>query len=135
MPMTMRDILAKTPETRRQNAAFVKVKAIRMQRTAYNTLKYFAQTYSTHDSKGDMKRGSPVVHNTVVETNGKQVVVECDCEDFWAVWEYALNKKKAARIKHSNGEPPNTRNPRMRPGCCKHVFELGLKLIQKGKVD
>jgi CRISPR/Cas system endoribonuclease Cas6 (RAMP superfamily) len=135
MAMKMRDVLAKTPESRRQNAAFVKIKNIRVQRTPYNTLKYLAQTYSTHDSKGDMKRGSPIVHQTMVETNGKQVVVDCDCEDHTFTWEVALNAKKAARIKNSNGEPPVVRNPKWRPGCCKHVFSLGRKLVQQGKVE
>jgi hypothetical protein len=135
MPMKMRDILAKTPESRRQNAAFVKVRNIRVQRTAYQTLKYIAQTYSTHDAKGDMKRGSPTVYETTVETNGKQVVVDCGCDDFKFVFEYALNLKKAARLKRSNGEPPIEKNPRNRPGCCKHLYTLGVKLIGNGKVD
>ncbi len=134
MAMKMFDILAKTPQSRRDNAASVRVKSMKMQRTNYNTLKYVAQTYSTHDAQGKAKRAKPVVHNTIIETNGKQVVVECDCEDFWAVWEFALHQHKAARIKHSNGLPPVDKNPRWRPGCCKHVFHFGQDLLRKGKV-
>lgn len=130
----MVQILAKTPQSRRDNAQFVHVRSAKMQKTSYGTLKYIAQTYSTHDANGLPKKGTPVMHQTIVETNGKQVVVECDCEDFWAVWEFALNQKRAARIKHSNGQPPVERNPKWRPGCCKHIFEFGSDLLRKGKV-
>lgn len=134
MAMTMLQILAKTPQSRRDNAAFVRVKSSKVERTKYETLKYIAKTYSTHDAKGQSKKGKPVEHTTIVETNGKQVVVECDCEDFWAIWEFALNQKKAARIKHSNGQPPVEKNPKWRPGCCKHLFFLGSDLLKKGKI-
>lgn len=134
MPMTMLQILGKTPQSRRDNAAFVRVKSAKVQNTPYKTLKYVAQTYSTHDANGQPKRAAPKTHTTTVETNGKQVVVECTCEDFWAVWEFALNQHKAARIKHSNGLPPVERNPKWRPGCCKHVFHFGQDLLRKGKV-
>jgi hypothetical protein len=135
MPMTMLQILGKTPQSRRDNAAFVRVKSAKMTRTNYNTLKYEAKTYSTHDANGQAKKSKPAIHTTIVETNGKQVVVECSCEDFWAVWEFALNQKKAARIKHSNGQPPVERNPKWRPGCCKHVFHFGQDLLRRGKVS
>lgn len=135
MPMTMHGILSKTPQSRRDNSRFVVVKGSKVSRTSYGTLKYVAQTYSTHDAGGKTKIGKPAVYTTMVETNGKQVVVECECDDFWAVWEVALNKHKAARIKHSNGEMPIDRNPRLRPGCCKHIFKFGSDLMSKGKVS
>lgn len=134
MPMTMNGILSKTPQSRRDSSRYVVLKGVKVARTPYKTLKYTAQTYSTHDAKENLKKGKPSVYTTMVETNGRQVVVECGCDDFWAVWEVALNRHKAARIKFSNGELPTDRNPRLRPGCCKHIFKLGSDLMAKGKV-
>lgn len=57
-----------------------------------------------------------------------------NCDDFWAVWEYALNKQGAANIGHSNGQPPNEKNPSMRPGCCKHLVAMSRKLIERNKL-
>lgn len=60
------------------------------------------------------------------------VKVSCTCDDFWSVWEFALNKKGAANIKYCNGEPPLIKNPRLVAGCCKHIYAV-LKGIRNFK--
>jgi len=134
MPMTMQKLMDKTPQGRRNSAQSVVIREVKVTKTTYKTLKYKAKTWSRTDSVGNIKGGKPTIHKTMVETNGKQVVVDCDCEDFMYFWEYALNRKKAARLTRSNGEPPVDKNPRMVPGVCKHVYALGEKLLNRGKV-
>jgi hypothetical protein len=48
--------------------------------------------------------------------------VSCDCEDFLYRMEVANHAHGAADIKHSNGKRPNTTNPHIRPGLCKHLL-------------
>ena len=67
--------------------------------------------------------------------NDRHVRVSCSCGDFWARWEYALWRKGAAIIQHSNGEPPDATNPGYKAGCCiaKGSYVLtpgGSKLIE-----
>jgi hypothetical protein len=135
MSMTMQQILDKTPRNRRDKADYVIISDTKKASTDYGTVIYKAKVYSTHDNKGNPKRrGQRIVYVTTVETNMKQTVVSCSCEDFMFTFEYALNKKKAARIEYCNGEPPIDRNPRMIPGCCGHIFKFGTALIAKGRV-
>lgn len=138
MPMTMQQILAKTPQNRKQKADYVKILAVKAQKTNYKTVVYKAKTNSTHNVVKDeaiRKRGVPTTYVATIETNGKMVVVSCSCEDFMYTWEVALAKKRAARIQYSNGEEPNDRNPRYIPGCCAHLHKFGEMLISKGKVS
>ena len=54
----------------------------------------------------------------------KAAYFSCDCEAFLYWCEVALHAKGAAAIKFSNGEAPDTRNPRKLPMICKHLIEL-----------
>jgi hypothetical protein len=135
MSMTMQQILDKTPRNRKDKAEYVKITESKIQKTKYGTTIYKAKVFSIADNMGNPKRGgSRNVYVATVESNGKQCVVSCSCEDFTFTFEYALNKKKAARIEYSNGESPDTRNPKMVPGCCGHLVRLGSTLIAKGRV-
>ena len=60
-----------------------------------------------------------------------KVMVQCQCEDYMFVWEYANTAHNAARIFYSNGEAPDERNPAYRPGLCKHSYRLAIELITK----
>lgn len=135
MGMTAAQILARTPRDIRESSQYVSIKDAKKQNTKYKTVIYKAKTYSTHNSAGIRKNASPVTYVSTAETNGKMVVVSCSCENFCFQWEYALNKKRAARIEYCNGEPPVEKNPRLVPGCCKHLHRFLTLLIQKGKVE
>ena len=134
MSMTMEQILKRTPANRKDKAVYVKIKELKSRKTSYSTIVYKAKTTSSHTTTGVKKRGQQSTYVTTIETNGKMCVVSCSCEDFAYRWEVALNKKKAARIEYSNGEPPVDTNPSLIPGCCGHLVSLGLLLIRKGKV-
>jgi hypothetical protein len=56
--------------------------------------------------------------------------VSCSCADFKFRTSYVLNKNDAAEEDYSNGEPPNIRNPKMIPYCCKHITALYLKIAK-----
>jgi hypothetical protein len=137
MPMTMQQIMARTPSNRKQKAEYVRILEVKVKNTSYKTRIYKAKLNSTHNVVNDQavrKRVTPTSYVATVETNDKMVVVSCSCEDFMYTWEMALVKRRAARIEYSNGESPDERNPRMIPGCCAHLFKFGELLIKKGKV-
>ena len=51
----------------------------------------------------------------------KRVFVQCTCENFCYMWEYALAERGATHVIFGNGEPPIFTNPSRVPGTCKHM--------------
>jgi hypothetical protein len=62
----------------------------------------------------------------------KHVKVDCDCGFFWTRCEWVLKQHGAADIKHTNGEPPDIRNPSYKIMVCKHVARALMLIQQKG---
>lgn len=60
------------------------------------------------------------------------VKVSCDCDRFMFTYEVALWKHGAADIVHSNGQLPVTTNPKMVPGCCKHIISAVKFIFKNG---
>jgi len=136
MPMTMREIMEKTPANRRIKAKVVKIKKIKVRKNVDGYPEVVAKTASTETPTGEPK--TPMHQSnyvTAIEVYPKKkVVVSCSCADFLYTWEVALKKKGAARIEYSNGKSPKDRNPGMIPGCCGHLYALGKYLISKDKL-
>lgn len=131
----MRQVLQKARAHREFSAAWVKFKEVKLGRTRLNNAPILRSvSYSTHDHKGLRKKHTPNDYVSTIEVVGKYVVLSCSCDDFWAVWEVALSAQGAARVEYSNGERPIERNPTMIPGCCKHLYRLGTRLIEKNKL-
>lgn len=61
----------------------------------------------------------------------QRCMVSCPCERFTYVFEVALMKKGAAKIKYSNGDMPHVTNPNMITGMCKHLIALSTELVKK----
>lgn len=135
MPMTLRAVLKRTPKSRQYSSTWVKFKEIKLgKHKATNAPVIRSKTYSTHNKDGIRKNYTPNEYVSTIEVHGRYVVLSCSCDDFWAVWEVALASQGAARVEYSNGERPLERNPTMLPGCCKHLYKLGERLIEKGKL-
>lgn len=132
--MTFAQIFGRTPQNRKDKAAYVTVKEAKVQRTAYGTVIYKAKLHSTNEADGTPKKGQRNQYVATIETNDKQVVVSCSCLDFTYRWEYPLHMRKAARLEYSNGEKTRETNPGMIPGCCCHLVKLGNVLVKKGKI-
>lgn len=68
-----------------------------------------------------------------VSAKNTRLVVGCSCE-FWMYYcEYALAKRwKASWIRMSNGQPPNTTNPRLVPLTCKHLHVALTHCLRQG---
>ena len=58
------------------------------------------------------------------------ILVDCDCQRFLFVWNFALMKHDAAIDDRTNGEPPIVTNPEQIPGACKHSI-VALRLLAK----
>jgi len=61
----------------------------------------------------------------------QRCMVSCSCDRQKFMFEYALSKKGAAKIKFSNGEAPNVTNPNMICGMCKHLISLSKYIIKR----
>jgi hypothetical protein len=135
MPMTARQILAKTPRSRRDAAIFTRVKEAKKTKKGESIL-FMAKTITTKKPSGDRKTPpEPYTYVSTIEVNKKgQAIVSCSCDDFMYTWEYTLKQKGAARIEYSNGESSKDRNPQQIPGCCKHLYGFMTKLIEKDKL-
>lgn len=133
--MTIRQILAKTPPSRKSSAAYVKVTQLKVRKSPDGYPMVLAKTIASHDARGERKSPQPQhKYVTTIEVRGKHCRVSCSCDDFWSTWEYALSKYGAAIIEYSNGNPPVERNPKMIPGACKHVTAVAELLIEQGKL-
>lgn len=137
MPLTARQIAAKTPQGRRYAAEFVKVTSVKMKRHPNKiSLIIYAKTKSSRNASGEPKPGplSTYVSSIEIMDNRGRIKASCSCPDFLFTWEYALWAKGSADIEYSNGEPPLSRNPGNVPGCCKHLYGMFTKLISQGRL-
>jgi hypothetical protein len=124
--LTLKGILANTPRVNLLAAKDVVVGQMQKKVNAKTGFKRVsAVTYTATDPKG-YNIPKPKKYTSVVTqiSDKNHVEVSCTCDNFWSTWEVALHAKGAARIRFSNGEMPNIRNPRMIAGCCKHLVAL-----------
>lgn len=136
MPMTIRQIIARTPPSRRNAADYVTIKSMKIRKSAGGYPIVLAKTIAKYTNLGDRKNPPPVhQYVTTIELQGRAAIVSCSCDDFRFVWEHALFRQKAAAKEYTEGfGPPNDKNPKMIPGCCKHIYAVALDLISKGKL-
>lgn len=135
MPMTAKQLMAKTPKSRKDAAIYTRVKEAKKGKKGDNLL-FVAKTVTTRKASGDRKTPpEPYTYISTIEVNPKgHCIVSCSCEDFMFTWEYTLKQKGAARIEYSNGESSKDRNPAQIPGTCKHIYGFLSKLQDKGKL-
>lgn len=99
-----------------------------------------AKVRSTLKADGTPKPGKGDVYEVSVKALAPNLLmskgpveVSCSCSDYWSKWEVALVKQGAAKVVYSNGEKPKITNPKMVPGCCKHLAGL-LRLLVDYKI-
>jgi len=129
--MKWREILRNTPKDRRSLAEFVKILRIKKGRDKKGFAVAMAETVSLISPSGEaIKPSNRVKYLTTVTfiDSDLHVRVSCSCHDFLYRWEVPLNKKGAAAIEYSNGEPTRVTNPSNISGMCKHLVALYKKL-------
>lgn len=127
MSLSFKAILRTTPANRFNSANHVKISKVKVSRRGGVPVKAVSKSSST---------GSSVSYESEIQfLTGNNVKLSCSCDDFLFRFEYALYRKGAADIRHSNGEPPEVRNPSFTPGCCKHLIALREVLIDKDVID
>lgn len=138
MPKTLLQLIDLTPPSIRVNAEDCVVNKLVTGKSKSGRPIVKALVLSTHDSQGNMKTHR-AKHQCYIEglsdrekVNPKYVKVSCDCGFFWSHCEVALHRVGAADIIHSNGQPPNIKNPTYRPILCKHLIKLSYKIIHDG---
>lgn len=139
--LTIADIMAKCPERVKYGARVAVIRGASSKVLKDKRQRLTCKVATTHTLDDRRKPPPPMVtHLVTVETlePGKyigardaRVKVSCNCPDYWSTWEVALHKKGSADIRYSNGDPPDTKNPRMIPGCCKHLFAVFLGIRGK----
>lgn len=137
MPLSLTEILRKAQRVDIEGIPSVAIvkDSVRKQRNVLLT------TTKTRPAPGEAKRYH--YHNQRVYPVDRKytgnlascpaVKVSCTCERFTYVWEVALWKQGAADILYSNGEMPTQTNPRMIPGCCKHLIKI-IKYIHENSL-
>ena len=122
--LTFKEILARTPGNRIELSQLVKITFLKFGKSKkLQVLKAICQSYSQDKTKGGGTKGMKYV--TMIEFFAEdKVKVSCSCADHLYRWEYALVRKKASYFTYSNHERPVETNPKLVPGCCKHVISL-----------
>ena len=127
MPLTFKTILRGTPSNRFDSSNHVKVTKIKVFRKNGKPVRITSKA---------MTLGSINLYDSEVEIlSNKAVKLSCSCDDFLFRFEYALYRRGAADIRHSNGEPPDRTNPAHTPGCCKHLIALYEIIKRKDLAD
>jgi hypothetical protein len=63
-------------------------------------------------------------------TINSPVWVHCSCENYLYQWEVSNTARGSSSVINSNGAIPRIRNPRMRPGLCKHSYAAALAALK-----
>ncbi len=131
MAMKWREIFKYTPRDRRTLAEFVKVLRVKKGRDKNGFAVAMAETTSLMSPDGEIikpnKRVKYLTTVTFIDSD-LHVRVSCSCPDQMYRWEVPLNKRGAAAIEYSNGQPTRITNPSSVPGMCKHLVAFYRKL-------
>lgn len=140
--MSGEKILKSMPRRWAFGLAYAQIKSSRLVNNGKSAPRIEAIVKLSRKLEGEYKTPPLRPHRVIIQNGSKseplfsksnRLIVSCDCEDFMYRWEYALAKRGAAVIKMSNGEAPISTNPRLVPGCCRHVGKV-LSSIMKRKV-
>lgn len=135
--LTLREILATTPASRKELSNNVALRSVKTGTSRRSGLeKIMAQAVSI-DRSQDLRTKYTTSIEVFPMNKGEAhsyVRLSCSCDDFMYTFEYALAQKGAAEIVYGNGEPPTDRNPRKIPGMCKHLCALSKEAKKVGFV-
>lgn len=136
--MTLRQLVRGSPRLMFNNAVDVEAKKIIKKRTATGRPVIQGQMVTYDQWRTDRIRRVHDCHIIGMDdeqdkpvNRHRKVLVQCSCENFVYVFEYANASVGASRLIYSNGEPPLMTNPRLAPGCCKHLIALAIIIIEK----
>lgn len=127
--MTIPQLLKYTLPKFKKGSQYVSLKKVRTGTNKAGFDKIMATAYSTRNIDGKPKSGPPQQHivglTALTDKSFKGAVkVSCSCEAFTYTCEVALHKHGASDIFYSNGDAPDTTNPKMIPTLCKHLYVL-----------
>jgi len=135
---TLRQLIRGTPKLFINNAVDVEAKKIERKKTKTGRPVIMGQMVTWDPWRKDRVRR---VHDAYIIgldddpdkpiNRHQKVLVQCSCENFVYVWEYANATVGASRLIYSNGEPPNFTNPKLAVGLCKHLIALAKIIMEK----
>ena len=134
--LTLRQIFKRTSEDRKQRALYVKILQMKTGHTPEGLGFVAAKTYSEYNvnAQGELVRNpskTRYISQITFIDRKLHCHVSCSCDDNLFRWEYANTHRNASEIEYSNGEPPIDTNPGFKPGLCKHLAALYLKIQPK----
>jgi hypothetical protein len=134
--LTIKQLAALTTKDRKQRSTYVKIAQNKIGHNKQGLGFIAAKTYSSHtvNNKGNIvPNPSPIHYVSVITFLDKKlhVHVGCSCDDNLFRYEFANTDKDASEIEYSNGEPPDTMNPQLVPGLCKHLYRVYLSIKNK----
>lgn len=137
--LTAKEIIKFATPAVKQASKYVKISKVTPGILKNKSHKITAEAYSIATPDGVPKQRREkykcVVYgiNPDARLNKDQVKVSCTCAFFCYTCEYALKRKGAADIIHSNGEAPVEKNPKLIPTPCKHLYRVLVEMV-KAKV-
>jgi hypothetical protein len=134
--MNLRQIIKKTQGERMDNSKFVRFSNLKAGYDKQGFAYIYAKSWSTHHYNEEgrvVKNLDRYKYVTYIKFLDQKlnVDVSCSCADFMFRWEYALNKKGAAEIYYSNGQPAVTTNPKSIAAPCKHLIAMARTIQDK----
>lgn len=139
---TLRKILRNTPRLFINNAKDVHINSLKVKktRTRMPAIEAVCETLMPVGGKRTVRRKHKV-HIIGIDKDDdsekrpvnkhKRVLLQCACENYTFVWEYANAHNGCARIIYGNGETPAVTNPGLEIGMCKHLVVVAQTIIAK----
>jgi hypothetical protein len=135
---SLRQMIAGTPRLFINNAVDVEAKKVERKKTATGRPVIVGQMVTWDPWRKDRVRR---VHDAYIigldddenkpVNRHRKILVQCSCENFVYVWEYANATVGASRLIYSNGERPVFTNPNLAYGLCKHLVALAKIIMEK----
>ena len=137
--MSLKRLIQWTPRLFINNAVFVRHHRIKKLRTATGKPVVRGIMYTDDPYRPNKVRRYHETYFVGIGPNQdapihkqSKVLVQCSCENFVYVFEYANATMGASRLLFCNGEPPVFTNPGLAPGLCKHGIALAKIIIERG---
>jgi hypothetical protein len=135
--LTITQLYMRGPKSRALTALRDNVTIISLKRVKDNPNKLVSVS-RTNDTTTGRKPRIRKFNHVIIKLEGEEkpfyksrALVSCNCSDFTYTFEWVLKERGNSQIVHSNGDSPDSRNPRYVTGSCKHLLTLYKHIIDR----
>lgn len=131
--LTLREMAEKTPTSTRKLSNKVAILRVKQQAGPSHLPGWVTYILRTKNMENKHEYLVTVFAPQERVLSSDKIIVDSECPLFVFRYEYALARRGNAFIYRSNGDPPHSTNPGMRPGVDHHVYASFKHLLRSTK--